>query len=167
MAYLFSILNCRGGKNCIGADPRFSCWQLQVSPSTDPRRCHVCPSCCLSSILGGRERFLCVCAGGVYAPVPVCAGQVLATRRSVQTQLGHLDRRTAGDCKWQQDEWALFCQVLASFIQEVQLWTGSVVTVRWCNGWLVSVGRATAASIWSLQRGSVVCLGKEAKLKEP
>lgn len=136
MAYHSSILNCWGGKNCAGADPRFSFWQLQVYPSTDPRRCHVCPACCLSSILGGREVFVCwsVC---VCVPVPVCAGQVLATLRSVQMRLGHLDRGTTGDCKWQKDEWALFCQFFlpvlfrgCSFEPGQLRWSGGVTAGR-------------------------------------
>lgn len=48
----------------------------------------------LSSILGGRE--VLVCAAVYLVLAPVCAGQVLATWRSVAPQPGHLDRRKAG-----------------------------------------------------------------------
>lgn len=52
-----------------------------------------------------------------------------------------------------------------SFIQRAQPRTGSVVTVRWCYGWLLSVGCSTATSFGSLQRGLENCLGKKSTLK--
>lgn len=52
------------------------------------------------------------------------------------------------------------------YSEAAALRVGSVVAVRWCNGWLPSAQRATAAKRLVLTESLGGCLGKEAKLKE-
>lgn len=135
MAYHSSILNCWGGKNCAGADPRFSFWQLQVYPSTDPRRCRVCCVCVCA----------CPCVRRTGVGNPEVSPDAAGTPRQ------------RDDWRLQMTErWMSFVLpvLFASFIPRVQLWTGSVAMVRWCNGWPLLARCATAASIWSSQRVS-------------